>query len=189
MANQSLYLPGDVLTVQCESAITTGIVMETIEKLYLGRCGASQSTTNIDYPGNEERLNFPTKVLKEHLKSLYSDGYLSDVKLKTKTATFPVHKPMLGACSGECHRLYIAADKYEILSLKDEFSSFLKLNLTPTEACEILILVDLHMDGDLKTCVQNFIVEHDKEIFDTDDWNKIIETNPKTSSVHNAHEI
>ncbi|GIY56000.1 hypothetical protein CDAR_516921 [Caerostris darwini] len=44
MSNQSLYLPGagDVLTVQCDSAISTGIVMEAIEKLYLGRCGDSK---------------------------------------------------------------------------------------------------------------------------------------------------
>ncbi|GIX81475.1 speckle-type POZ protein B [Caerostris extrusa] len=78
--------------------------------------------------------------------------------------------------------LYKAADKYEILSLKDKCSSFMKFNLTPTNAYEILLLSDLHMDGDLKTCVQNFIVKHDKEIFVTDDWNKIIETNPKLAA-------
>ncbi|GIX81469.1 speckle-type POZ protein [Caerostris extrusa] len=91
---------GDVLTVRCDSAISTGIVMETIEMLYLGRCGDSQATsTDVDCTDDEERLTFSTKVLKEDLKSLYSDGYLSDVKLKTKTATFPVHKSMLGARS------------------------------------------------------------------------------------------
>ncbi|GIY37151.1 TD and POZ domain-containing protein 3 [Caerostris extrusa] len=60
--------------------------------------------------------------------------------------------------------LYKAADKYEILSLKKKCSSFLKLNLTPTTACDILLLSDLHMDGDLKTYVQNFIVKHHNEI-------------------------
>ncbi|GIX81478.1 speckle-type POZ protein [Caerostris extrusa] len=82
MANQSLYLPCDVLTVRCDSAISTGIVMETIEKLYLGRCGDSQATsTDVDCTDDEERLTFSKKVLKEDLKSLYSDGYRSDVKL------------------------------------------------------------------------------------------------------------
>ncbi|GIX95582.1 speckle-type POZ protein B [Caerostris extrusa] len=96
MANQSLYLPGDVLTLRCESAIATGINMEKVEKFYFGRCCDWQSNpTDVFCVEDEEHLSLSTRVLQENLKFLYSDGLLSDAILKTKTATFPVHKTYL----------------------------------------------------------------------------------------------
>ncbi|GIY19770.1 TD and POZ domain-containing protein 1 [Caerostris extrusa] len=46
-------------------------------------------------------------------------------------------------------QLYAAADKYQILSLKDECSSFLKANLDAANACEALMIADLHHDEHL----------------------------------------
>ncbi|GFY56064.1 speckle-type POZ protein-like B [Trichonephila inaurata madagascariensis] len=45
--------------------------------------------------------------------------------------------------------LYAAADKYEILSLKCECSSFLKDNLSQDNCCDLFILADTHQDEDL----------------------------------------
>ncbi|GFY55611.1 TD and POZ domain-containing protein 3 [Trichonephila inaurata madagascariensis] len=72
--------------------------------------------------------------------------------------------------------LYTASDKYEILSLKNECSSFLKDNLSPDNVCNILILADMHQDEDLKSSAEEFILNR-KEIFDTCEWKLFMKTN------------
>ncbi|GBM91380.1 hypothetical protein AVEN_42347-1 [Araneus ventricosus] len=56
-------------------------------------------------------------------------------------------------------QLYVASDKYDILSMKRRCSSFLKENLCPTKACDVLELADLHQDDDLKSSVQDYILK------------------------------
>ncbi|GFY78493.1 hypothetical protein TNIN_118871 [Trichonephila inaurata madagascariensis] len=56
--------------------------------------------------------------------------------------------------------LYAAADKYEILSLKSECSSFLKDHLSSDNALDLLILADMHQDEDLKSNTEKFILNH-----------------------------
>ncbi|GFS53429.1 TD and POZ domain-containing protein 2 [Nephila pilipes] len=78
--------------------------------------------------------------------------------------------------------VYAAADKYGILSLRNECSSFLKANLCPSNACEALILADTHSDGVLKTIVQRFILKHHKHIFNSDAWKGLMEIHPKLAA-------
>ncbi|CAL1262209.1 unnamed protein product [Larinioides sclopetarius] len=78
--------------------------------------------------------------------------------------------------------LYEAADKYQILNLKDMCSSFLKNNLRPSNACKALILADLHEDQDLKGFVQDFILSYGKNIVNSDEWNQLLETNAKLAA-------
>ncbi|GFT86861.1 TD and POZ domain-containing protein 4 [Trichonephila clavipes] len=72
--------------------------------------------------------------------------------------------------------LYAAADKYEILSLKSECTFFLKDNLSQDNCCDLFILADLHQDEDLKSVVQDYILNH-KDIFKTSDWELFMKTN------------
>ncbi|XP_055951763.1 uncharacterized protein LOC129987826 isoform X2 [Argiope bruennichi] len=46
--------------------------------------------------------------------------------------------------------LYFAADKYNIISLKQKCSDFLKQNLQHLNCCDVLLLADKHQDNDLK---------------------------------------
>ncbi|GFR08010.1 tdpoz1 [Trichonephila clavata] len=72
--------------------------------------------------------------------------------------------------------LYAATDKYEILCLKNECSSFLKDNLSQDNACDLLILTDMHQDEDLKTAVQDYILIH-RSIFNTNEWKRFMKMN------------
>ncbi|GFY65735.1 TD and POZ domain-containing protein 3 [Trichonephila inaurata madagascariensis] len=72
--------------------------------------------------------------------------------------------------------LYTAADKYEILSLKSKCGSFLKDNLTQGNACDLLILADMHQDKNLKSVVQDYILNH-RNIFSTNEWELFMERN------------
>ncbi|GBN92529.1 Speckle-type POZ protein [Araneus ventricosus] len=78
-------------------------------------------------------------------------------------------------------KLYVAADKYEILSLKSRCSSFLKDNICPTKACDVLILADLHQDEDLKSFVQGYILEHN-DVFSLQEWKHLMENNLKLAA-------
>ncbi|GBO33120.1 Speckle-type POZ protein B [Araneus ventricosus] len=75
-------------------------------------------------------------------------------------------------------QLYYAADKYEVCKLKEVCSSFLVENLTPTNAGELLLLADTHSDGELKKSVEDFILEHEEQVFGSDEWEMLMETNP-----------
>ncbi|KAF8777967.1 TD and POZ domain-containing protein 3 [Argiope bruennichi] len=95
-------------------------------------------------------------------------------------------------------KLYMAADKYDIPPLKRRCSSFLKDNLRPVTVCSVLVLADMHQDKELKSAVQCYIMEHDKEIFDTLEWKHFMATNLKlaadvmhlkVSQVRSGHEM
>ncbi|CAL1288612.1 unnamed protein product [Larinioides sclopetarius] len=78
--------------------------------------------------------------------------------------------------------LFKAADKYAVISLKDKCSSFLKSNLNLENACEALMLSDLHQDKNLKESTQNFILRNGKVIFKSEEWKCLVDNNPKLAS-------
>ncbi|GBM31319.1 Speckle-type POZ protein B [Araneus ventricosus] len=73
--------------------------------------------------------------------------------------------------------LYIAAKKFEIMTLKDKCSSFLKTNLSLTNACKILLLADLHQDEELKSAAQDFILKSDNSIINSSEWKLLMKRN------------
>ncbi|GFS75541.1 TD and POZ domain-containing protein 3 [Nephila pilipes] len=79
-------------------------------------------------------------------------------------------------------KLYRAADKYDITVLKNKCSSYLKENLCETKACEFLFLADMHQDKYLKRVAQDYILEHDNDIFNLDVWKKFLDVNPKLAA-------
>ncbi|GBN23980.1 TD and POZ domain-containing protein 5 [Araneus ventricosus] len=79
-------------------------------------------------------------------------------------------------------KLYAATDKYEILSLKSRCSSFLKENLCPENACDVLVLADLHNDDELKSVVQDYILGKRKEIFCSQEWKDFMSTHLKLAA-------
>ncbi|XP_055952832.1 speckle-type POZ protein B-like [Argiope bruennichi] len=73
--------------------------------------------------------------------------------------------------------LYFAADKYEVLSLKEKCSTFLKANLSFSNMCEVLVLADLHQDADLKAVVHDFLSKYDSEVFASEAWKDLEKNN------------
>ncbi|GBM11965.1 TD and POZ domain-containing protein 5 [Araneus ventricosus] len=227
-AKKNLYLPGDVLSLYWEWALSKGIVSEEIEEIQYG-CTTFESKTSNIQNANDEEMAPLSHTLNDKMKSLYDDKFLCDVKLKTNTSVFPAHKVILSASSSvfkamfssdmkekdsncvdindlsddavsgmlrymytarvddltwkTAYHLYVAADKYAILSMKDICSSYMKDNLTLGNVCEVLLLSDLHSDGDLKSAVQEYILKHVKDIVNSDEWKLLMETNSKLAAV------
>ncbi|CAL1281801.1 unnamed protein product [Larinioides sclopetarius] len=76
-------------------------------------------------------------------------------------------------------QLYYAADKYAIEKLKVLCSSFLIDNLNTSTASEFLLLADTHNDTQLKKIAEDFILKNEEEVFGSEEWEKLIETNPQ----------
>lgn len=71
-------------------------------------------------------------------------------------------------CIKVSKELYKAADMYAVDELKKACSEYLNKNLSESNACEMLVLADLHSDKDFRTKVISYIVEkkipqHDKK--------------------------
>ncbi|CAL1283216.1 unnamed protein product [Larinioides sclopetarius] len=82
-------------------------------------------------------------------------------------------------CENVCE-LYRAADIYQILALRDECSTYIKSNLSPINACEVLILADMHQDEYLKASVQEFIFNHD--VLNSEEWKLLIKNHAKLAA-------
>ncbi|GFT86879.1 TD and POZ domain-containing protein 1 [Trichonephila clavipes] len=217
LKKENLYLQNDVLQLCCEYDIPLQLhPFILIEKICWG-CSSIQEEGL-----KSKKMQDSTRTLKENLESSYKENLLCDMKLKTKTGSFPAHKFILSARSlvfrnmfsldmkekstgcvdiddldddtvqrmllyiytatmpdlqwNSACNLYAAADKYEILSLKSECSSFLKDNLSPDNALDLLILSDMHQDEHLKSSTEKFILNH-RGIFKTNEWKLILKTN------------
>ncbi|GIX99917.1 TD and POZ domain-containing protein 1 [Caerostris extrusa] len=221
MAAKDVYLLNDVLSVLCECTFSTGVVLGEIEAVH---CNDKDSIPEQSIANLADELF----VLKVNLRSSFEEGFMSDVKLKAKTCSFPAHKVILSARSpvfkamfssdmresmcdivdirdmdddtvrrmlqfmytadvddlgwSSASDLYAAADKYEVLTLKEKCSCYLKANLRPSNACEALIFSDLHQEEGLKHAVQDFILKHSWEVMNSDEWKQLMETDLKLAA-------
>ncbi|XP_055953411.1 speckle-type POZ protein B-like [Argiope bruennichi] len=225
MEAKNVYLPDDVLTLQCECTISFDISLQEIERISYDNSPAQDSETD-SYSLDKANLLFVSKsILNNNLKSMLDDCSLFDINLRTSSRTYPAHKCILSARSpvfkamfsnnmkekmsewvdieefdddtislmlqyiytaevGELQwesalRLYQASDMYEILSLRNICSFYLKTSLCPSNACETLVLADLHEDDDLKSYVQDFILKDAEHIINSDEWGHLMKFNPK----------
>ncbi|CAL1291030.1 unnamed protein product [Larinioides sclopetarius] len=80
-------------------------------------------------------------------------------------------------------KMYYAADKYQVTSLKSECSSFLKSHLSMSNVCEALSLADLHQDENLKSACSDFILNQNAaKMFSSEKWKDFTVSNPVLSA-------
>ncbi|GBO17145.1 Speckle-type POZ protein [Araneus ventricosus] len=230
LSRKSEYLPDDKLSLSCECVFSTGVEYQKIEKtLYDKPFVALNQISNTDQDNDicAGTLSECPSALDE-LKEAYSNQFLTDVELKTKTKSFPAHKILLCARSPvfkammtndmkeknsniiqvddleddvvkqlllflysdrlenlqweSAFKLYYAGDKYAVEKLKKICSAFLVENVTILSVCEVLLLADKHNDCGLKKAVEDFIFKHEKQVYCSDEWENLIETNPSLVS-------
>ncbi|GFY70126.1 TD and POZ domain-containing protein 2 [Trichonephila inaurata madagascariensis] len=140
------------------SSDLTKILQENLESLYKEYllCDTKLKTKTESFPAHKSILSARSPVFKamftNDMREKNSecviiedldDDTVQRMLLYIYTATVP-DLQWDSACN-----LYAAADKYEILSLKCECSSFLKDNISQDNWCDFLILADLHQDENL----------------------------------------
>ncbi|GBM91674.1 Speckle-type POZ protein B [Araneus ventricosus] len=80
-------------------------------------------------------------------------------------------------------KLYFAADKYGLITLKCICSKVLKQNLSVTNLREVLALANMHADDDLKKEAIEFFCDHETEVMFSTEWKSFM-----TEDVHLAAE-
>ncbi|GFY68391.1 speckle-type POZ protein [Trichonephila inaurata madagascariensis] len=61
-------------------------------------------------------------------------------------------------------------------------SAFLENHLTPTNACDALVLTERHKQNNFKKVVQNYILDRDKCVFSSEEWKILLENNLKLAA-------
>ncbi|GBL98965.1 Speckle-type POZ protein B [Araneus ventricosus] len=79
----------------------------------------------------------------------------------------------------DLYDLYYAADKYEVMDLREMVGNTLLGRIQVDNASEILILADRHNDKDLKSRVMNFIRLNFEVVANTDAWESCALHHPK----------
>ncbi|GFR16762.1 TD and POZ domain-containing protein 1 [Trichonephila clavata] len=220
LRRKDLYLKDDQLSLCCETAFTTGIAFEGIERTISGNFNKRDEDNKI--------LQKNILSLKDDVKSLYNDPALSDTRLCTETKSYPAHiailcarspvfKAMFSSDMKESIRrkvdildlnddtvqrmllymytdtlenlqwesalsLYKAADKYNIVSLRNQCVSFIERHLSPINVCEALELADRHQDEDFKNILQNYIVNNQGEVLDLKEWKLFVRSNSELAA-------
>ncbi|GFQ64414.1 tdpoz3 [Trichonephila clavata] len=78
--------------------------------------------------------------------------------------------------------LYIAADKYGIMSLRNRCVSFMEKILTTANVCEALTLAERHLDANFKRILQDYIVNNRKEVLGSKEWKVFMKSNSELAA-------
>ncbi|GBN88854.1 Speckle-type POZ protein B [Araneus ventricosus] len=160
-------------------------ISEDMKALYVNRTDVELKTQTKSFPAHKTVLCFRSPVFKamltnemkeRHTDCIHVDDMGDDV---VQQLLFFLYSDTVENLEWEiATQLHYAADMYQVDELKELCSAFLVENLTPTNAIELLIMADAHNDIDLRKVVVDFILEHGEQIFGTEEWEMITETNP-----------
>lgn len=75
------------------------------------------------------------------------------------------------------YKLYFAADKYSVQSLKQRCAATLAQGLTVGNVCQVLELSDMHQDRELKAAAQEFVMLNDSEVLRSEEWKELEDQN------------
>ncbi|GFT40777.1 speckle-type POZ protein-like B [Nephila pilipes] len=107
--NKNTYLKNDVLSLYCEVSWCEGYAYNDIDRTDIGITSSCYYNVNIhnDCVSNIGVDQFDKIVdLKDDFKNLFTEGILSDVKLRSATQTFPTHKTILSARSPVFRKMF-----------------------------------------------------------------------------------
>ncbi|GFU68668.1 hypothetical protein TNCV_308831 [Trichonephila clavipes] len=114
--------------------------------------------TSGEMENTSECIQMDDEILSQFLHFLYT-GRLENIEWET-------------AC-----KLYDAGCKYDVQLLKAHCETFLMRALNTSNASKILVLAEKHRNIFLKDFVVDFILQHDEEIFSSDAWASLIQSN------------
>ncbi|GBN92760.1 Speckle-type POZ protein, partial [Araneus ventricosus] len=179
------------IKVEKDKSESTSVLLNDLKSMYNNSilCDVELRTSSQTFQAHKAILSARSSVFRRMFSSDMKEknsGHVDITDLEEET----VHRMLtylytdsLGDLQMEsASKLYTAADKYNIPSLNRRCSSFLKDNLYPSTACEVLVVADMHQDHDLKSAVQDYILNHDKEVFDTQEWKHFMATKLKLAA-------
>ncbi|GBL97662.1 TD and POZ domain-containing protein 5, partial [Araneus ventricosus] len=147
-------------------------------------CDVELRTSTEKFPAHKAILSARSSVFRRMLSSDMkekSSGHVDITDLDAETVhrmlTY-VYTDSLGDLQMKsAPKLYTAADKYDIPSLKRKCSDFMQDNMRPNTVCDVLVLADMHQDHYLKSAAQDYIQDHDEVVLRSQEWKHLMDTN------------
>ncbi|GBM11916.1 Speckle-type POZ protein [Araneus ventricosus] len=151
----------------CDLNLKVGDAIFPVHKAILSaRSSVFSSTFNVRGEAMSSEITIPEmdpEIISKMLVYIYSDT-LEDLDWESAL------------------KLYSAADKYEILSLKRQISNYLVSRLTQENVSDILVLAESYRDAGLKAAAQEFIFVHDREIIPSPQWKRFVNSKHKLAA-------
>ncbi|KAF8787348.1 Speckle-type POZ protein like [Argiope bruennichi] len=161
--NKEHYLPKNVLSLEFECAASIGIAFEGIERIELGRNSLVENTSA------QQKRPDSSLTLKDDLKSICCDGFLSDIMLCTATNTFPVHKIILSARSPVFMRMFST-------DMKEKHDEYVDITDVSSETLFRLLLY-IYTDT-----VEDLTMEAASELYEAADKYSVLSLKEKCST-------
>ncbi|CAL1300936.1 unnamed protein product [Larinioides sclopetarius] len=176
LSRKSEYLPDDKLSLRYECSFSTGLELNQIEEsqieMSFAKRSDDQEPTKKD--GNPLEKASQYRSVSEDIKALYINKSFTDVLVKTKSKSFPVHKLVLCVRSSVFQRMLTNDMKerntasIEVDDLGDDVVQQLLLflytdtvqNLEWALATRLYYAADKYEIGRLKAVCSSFLVEH-----------------------------
>ncbi|GFQ89257.1 tdpoz3 [Trichonephila clavata] len=157
----------------------TGCLQEDLKSLYndLALSDTTLRTETKSFPAHIAILCARSPVF----RAMYSSGMMETIKRNVdildlsddtvqRMLIYMYTDTLENLCWKSALLLYIAADKYGIMSLRNRCVSFIQKRLTTANVCEALTLAEWHLDENFKRILQDYIVNNRKEVLDLKEW-------------------
>ncbi|GFU42078.1 hypothetical protein NPIL_351671 [Nephila pilipes] len=167
MEEKDIYLPNDVLSLNCECDFPIKIThMGTVR---IER-GIKSIISNFGNETSLEKRSSDTSIgLTDALRSLYSEGLFSDMKLRTATKTFSVHKNILSSRSVIFKAMFIREKRKEYIDIADmdadtmhRMLRYVYTNILDDlqweSACQLYVAADKYHISSLKNKCSTFLI-------------------------------
>ncbi|GFU35459.1 speckle-type POZ protein-like B [Trichonephila clavipes] len=107
VTNKCVVLPNDVLSLKCAFDIVLAHVSSRLEDYRQFSCFEIEAVVPaVEDVHDEEEDSVSCCPLKKALTSLYEEGTLSDINIRSGTKSFPVHKSILSVRSPVFHAMF-----------------------------------------------------------------------------------
>ncbi|GBO28546.1 TD and POZ domain-containing protein 4 [Araneus ventricosus] len=173
-----------------EEILSSNPVLDSVKNLYEEKflCDVHLKTSSGTFPAHKVILSASSSVFKTMFSNDAKENnseYVDIKELDDDTVKRMLHYIYTSSAEDltweSATGLYDAANKYGIMSLKNACISYLKENISTSNACEALLLADNQADGDLKAAVLDYIVKHGKEMGNSE-WRLLMNSNGKLAA-------
>ncbi|GBN07133.1 TD and POZ domain-containing protein 4 [Araneus ventricosus] len=173
-----------------EEILSSTPLLDTVKNLYEEKflCDVKLKTISGTFPAHKVILSASSSVFKSMFSNdaKENDSEYVDIKeLDDDTVKRMLHYIYTSSVEDftweSAAGLYDAANKYAIQSLKKACISYMKDNISTSNACEVLLLAENQADSDLKAAVLDYIVKHGKEMGNSE-WRLLINSNGKLAA-------
>ncbi|GBM83040.1 TD and POZ domain-containing protein 4 [Araneus ventricosus] len=164
-----------------EEMLSGGSMKDEIKRFYQNGTFSDINLTvgKVTFPGHKLILSLKSRKFKEIFMNDFSKRSITLSDLDPETLRdlldFVYTNNVENMTWEKAKKLFLAAERYQMTSLKHICLMFVKENINESNSCNILVFADEQQDEDLKKLALEFIVSQGKTIMNTEAWDEFTE--------------